>query len=78
MYARVVTVQVQPGKMDEVWRRLREASPSRPSDTRVSRGTVSDGRAHWVRSLVSRCGRQKPMPRPPQSQVPRAGRSGIS
>jgi hypothetical protein len=27
MYVRVVTVQVQPGKMDEVWRRLREAIP---------------------------------------------------
>jgi len=28
MYARVVTVQVQPGKMDEVWRRLRELAPA--------------------------------------------------
>ena len=28
MYVRVVTVQVQPGKMDEVWRRLREAVPA--------------------------------------------------
>jgi heme-degrading monooxygenase HmoA len=27
MYARVVTVQVQLGKMDEVWRRIREAIP---------------------------------------------------
>ena len=25
MYVRVVTVHVQPGKLDEVWRRLREA-----------------------------------------------------
>jgi quinol monooxygenase YgiN len=28
MYARVVTVQVQPGKMDEFWRRIREAAPA--------------------------------------------------
>jgi hypothetical protein len=28
MYARVVTVQVQPGKMDEFWRRIREAVPA--------------------------------------------------
>jgi heme-degrading monooxygenase HmoA len=28
MYVRVVTVQVQPGKMDEVWRRIREAIPT--------------------------------------------------
>jgi heme-degrading monooxygenase HmoA len=27
MYARVVTVQVQPGKMDELWRRLRDLVP---------------------------------------------------
>jgi hypothetical protein len=27
MYVRVVTVHVQPGKLDEVWRRLREAVP---------------------------------------------------
>jgi hypothetical protein len=26
MYARVVTVQVQPGKMDEFWRRIREGA----------------------------------------------------
>jgi hypothetical protein len=34
MYVRVVTVQVQPGKMDEVWRRLREAGP----DVQATRG----------------------------------------
>jgi hypothetical protein len=28
MYVRVVTVQVQPGKMDEFWRRIREAVPA--------------------------------------------------
>jgi hypothetical protein len=28
MYVRVVTVQVQPGKLDEVWRRLHEAIPA--------------------------------------------------
>jgi hypothetical protein len=28
MYARIVTVQVQPGKMDEFWRRLRELIPA--------------------------------------------------
>ena len=28
MYARVVTVQVQPGKMDEFWRRIREGVPA--------------------------------------------------
>jgi Antibiotic biosynthesis monooxygenase len=28
MYARVVTVQVQPGKMDEFWRRIREGAPT--------------------------------------------------
>jgi hypothetical protein len=28
MYARVVTVHVQPGKMDEFWRRLRELAPA--------------------------------------------------
>jgi hypothetical protein len=28
MYARVVTVQVQPGKMDEFWRRIREGTPA--------------------------------------------------
>jgi hypothetical protein len=28
MYARVVTVQVQPGKMDEFWRRIREGIPA--------------------------------------------------
>ena len=28
MYARVVTVHVQPGKMDEAWRRLRELAPA--------------------------------------------------
>jgi len=27
MYVRVVTVQVQPGKMDEFWRRIREGAP---------------------------------------------------
>jgi hypothetical protein len=77
MYARVVTVQVQPGKMDEAWRRLRELALA----VQAIRGFhearfLTD--ASTVRSLVSRCGRQKPMPRPPQSQVPRAGRSGIS
>jgi hypothetical protein len=28
MYARVVTVQVQPGKMDEFFRRIRELGPA--------------------------------------------------
>jgi hypothetical protein len=28
MYVRVVTVQVQSGKMDEFWRRIREAAPA--------------------------------------------------
>ena len=28
MYARVVTVHVQPGKMEKFWRRLREAVPA--------------------------------------------------
>jgi len=28
MYARVVTVHVQPGKLDEFWRRIREGVPA--------------------------------------------------
>jgi hypothetical protein len=28
MYVRVVTVQVQPSKMDEFWRRIREGAPA--------------------------------------------------
>ena len=28
MYARVVTVHVQPGKLEEFWRRIREAVPA--------------------------------------------------
>jgi hypothetical protein len=34
MYVRVVTVQVQPGKMDEFWRRICEAVP----DVQETRG----------------------------------------
>ena len=77
MYARVVTVQVHPGKMDELWRRIREAVPAAQAQrgfhearflTDAHTGTVI-GVTMWETEADAKVA---------QSEVPRADRSGIS